>query len=93
MVLSQRKILVGVEGDARTMHVFEVADLVPGREARWEGPSFYGEADVVKERDAKVIWTPEGAWEGHWIIRWSGWGSGDLSDDGRRRGIAARGER
>ena len=50
------------------MHLHELADLVPGREAGGEGPAFDGEADAVKERDARVVWTPEGAWEGCWVI-------------------------
>ena len=74
------------------MHLLEAVDLFPGREAGGEGPAFDGEADVAKERDARVIRTPEGAWEGCWVIQWSGWGSRDFSDDKRRREIVARGE-
>ena len=82
--------MVGVKGDTIAMQLLEVVDLFPGREARGEGPAFDCEANVAKERNVRVIWTPEGAWEGCWVFRWSGWGSRDFSDNGSRRKVVAR---
>ena len=68
-----------------SMHLFEVADLFPGRESGGEGPVFDCEAYAAKERNTRIIRTPESAREGRWVVRWSRGGSKDFSNDGRRR--------
>ena len=84
--------MVRVKGNAMLMHLLEVADLVPGREARGESPAFDREADAAKERVVRVVGAPEGVWEGCWVVCGSGWGSRYFSDNWRRREVAAGGE-
>ena len=91
-VLSQKgagKLQNHLQNCASRTRYLEASDMEPARTCLSMNTV---KPNVAKERNVRIVRTPKGAREGGWVVRWSGGGSRDFSNDGRRREAAARGE-